>query len=66
MAPTTGNRQHRRWAKQAEAAEHIGVNPRTLRKYVAEGLVPAHRIGRMIRFDLNEVDASLQRVPTFR
>lgn len=66
MAPTAVERQHRRWANQAEAAEHIGVSPRTLRKYVAAGLVPAHRIGRMIRFDLNEVDDSLQRVPTAR
>lgn len=51
----------RRWLSQAEAAEYIGVAERTIRHYVAQGRLRAYRIdgSRLIRIDLNELDALL-------
>ena len=50
----------------AEAAEHLGVNPRTIRRWIASGALTGYRAGpRLIRVDLAEVDALLKIIPTF-
>jgi len=55
----------RRLASLADAAAYAGVNPRTLRRYVATGHLTGHRLGpRLLRIDLNELDAALRPVPT--
>jgi excisionase family DNA binding protein len=63
---TAPGRATRRWLSQQEAAEYLGVTDRTIRNYVARGLVPAHRIrgSRLIRFDINELDAALRPIPS--
>lgn len=44
-----------------EAAKHIGVSVNTLRKYVAKGLVPAHKFGeRLLKFDPAELDDAVK------
>ncbi len=49
----------------AQAAEHIGVNPRTIRRRIADGCLTGYRMGpRLIRVDLNELDAILRPIPT--
>lgn len=49
-----------RWATKEQAAQHIGVHPRTIMRWAAQGRLPIHRLGdRLVRFDLNEVDAML-------
>lgn len=50
----------------AVAAERLQCNPRTIRRMVARGDLAAYRIGnaRLIRVDLDEVDALLRRIPT--
>lgn len=54
----------RRWATIDEGAKHVGVHPKTLRRHIAAGIVPAHRLGRSVRVDLAELDAAFQRVPS--
>lgn len=56
----------RRWLSQAEAAEYLGVNPRTIRGYIARGVLPAHRVtgSRLVRIDRAALDAMLRRIPT--
>jgi excisionase family DNA binding protein len=56
----------RRYATIRQASEYLGVNPATVRRYVAAGRVPAYRVGaKILRVDLNEVDALLVRtLPT--
>ncbi len=48
-----------------QAAEHFGVSARTIRRYIAAGRVTGYRTGpRLIRVDLNELDAMLQPIPS--
>lgn len=50
----------RRWANQNEAAEYLGVSTRTVRQMIADGRLRGYRNGpRMIRLDLNEIDAAM-------
>jgi excisionase family DNA binding protein len=57
--------QSRRWAAQAEAADYLDITPKTLRRMVATGQVTGYRMGpRLIRFDLDELDALMRPIPT--
>jgi excisionase family DNA binding protein len=48
----------------AEAAERLRVNPRTVRRRVADGHLTAYRVGpSLIRLDSDEVDALLRPIP---
>lgn len=59
---------NRRWLSQAEAAEYLGVTTRSIRRYIAVGLLPASRIkgSRLIRIDQEDVDALLRPIPAAR
>jgi excisionase family DNA binding protein len=56
----------RRLMSQAEAAEYLGVSTRTIRAYIARGVLKANRIrgSRLIRIDAAELDALVRPVPT--
>jgi excisionase family DNA binding protein len=44
----------------SEAAQRIGVDTQTIRKYIAEGRLPAYRLGdRVIRLNVEDVEALL-------
>ena len=48
----------------AQAAEHLGVTTKTVRRRIADGTIPAYRFGgRLLRVDLNELEAALRRIP---
>jgi excisionase family DNA binding protein len=50
----------RRWASIQEAADYLHVHERTIRLMVAQERLTAYRNGpRLIRIDLNEVDAAM-------
>lgn len=52
---------HRRYITQAEAAEYLGVTTRCIRKMVSDGRLTGYRCGqRLIRLDLNEIDAAMR------
>jgi excisionase family DNA binding protein len=43
-----------------EAAQYVGVNPRTIRRYIASGRLRAYRVGpRLIKFDLADLETLL-------
>lgn len=47
------------------AAAYLGVSAKTIRRYIAAGRVTGYRTGpRLIRVDLNELDAMLSPIPT--
>lgn len=51
----------RRYVAIAEAAEYLGVTDRTIRQMIADGRLTGYRNGaRLVRLDLNEVDAAMQ------
>ena len=49
----------------AAASRYADIPIRTLRDWIAKGLLPAYRIGpRQIQIDLNDIDALRVRIPT--
>lgn len=66
--PNRGRGRHpdivpgRRWASLQEAAVYSGVkNYRTVRQWITDGLITGYKINsRLIRVDLNEIDAAMQ------
>lgn len=44
-----------RWLSTKEAAERLGITPRTLYRFIDEGTLPAYRFGRVIRLQESEV-----------
>jgi len=49
-----------RWLSVAEIAAHLGVNPDTVYKWIERKDMPAHKVGRLWKFKVNEVDAWVQ------
>ena len=67
MTPTpTHTGAGRRYASLAKAADDADCNERTLRRHIASGDLTGYRLGRVIRIDLNELDAWLAPVPTVK
>ena len=56
------------WDTALTYAEHLGMHPRTVRNFIAEGRIPAYRVGnRAIRINRREADAALiERIPAGR
>jgi excisionase family DNA binding protein len=51
----------RRYCTIYDAAEYLGVTDRTIRTMIADGRLTAYRNGRrIIRLDLNEIDAAMK------
>mgnify|MGYP001033085615 CR=1 FL=1 len=51
----------RRYGTMSDAAEYLGVTPRTIRQMIADGRLTGYRNGsRLVRVDLNEIDAIMQ------
>lgn len=70
-APSTSVRDEdrARWKKRlatiATAAAYVDTSPKTIRRAISEGRITAYRFGpRLIRVDLNEIDASLKVIPS--
>jgi len=54
----------RNLASIADAAAYARVHPRTIRRAIAAGRLTGYRMGpRLIRVDLNELDAMLRPIP---
>jgi excisionase family DNA binding protein len=59
--PTENPDRRRRYAKIIEAAEYLGVTDRTIRDMILDGRLTGYRNGpRLVRVDLNELDARMQ------
>jgi excisionase family DNA binding protein len=56
---------HSRLVSPAQAAVYAGVHTDTIRRYISQGLLTGYRLGnKLIRIDLDELDAMLRPVPT--
>ncbi|HEX2851398.1 MAG TPA: helix-turn-helix domain-containing protein [Acidimicrobiales bacterium] len=49
-----------RWLGTTEAAERLGVVPRTLYRMIDEGQIPAYKMGRVLRLKESDLDAFLE------
>jgi excisionase family DNA binding protein len=48
-----------RYVTPDEAAAHLGISTRTVRRRIADGTIPAYRLGpRLLRIDLDELAAA--------
>lgn len=45
-----------RWVSVDEIAEHLGVKKDTVYKWVARKKMPAHKVGRLLKFQIKEID----------
>jgi len=45
-----------RWVSIDEISEHLGVKKDTIYKWVAKKKIPAHKVGRLLKFKIKEVD----------
>jgi excisionase family DNA binding protein len=45
-----------RWLSVTEIAEHLGVKKDTVYKWVARKKMPAHKVGRLLKFQIKEID----------
>lgn len=48
------------WLSTAEAAQRLGITPRTLYRFIDEGQLAAYRFGRVIRLKTTDVDAFIE------
>lgn len=68
---TPGNREERRHPELVDidgAARHLGCTPRLIRELWTRRVLPAVKVGRLVRFDLDDLDQYIdaQRVPAVR
>lgn len=54
------------WLNQAQAAEYLGVTDRTIRAYIARGVLPASRIkgSRLIRIKASDLENLMRPIPS--
>lgn len=49
-----------RWLSVEEIAEHLGVSKDTVYTWVSSKRMPGHRVGRLWKFKLSQVDAWIE------
>jgi len=50
-----------RWLSVDEIAEHLGVKKDTIYKWVQTKDIPYHKVGRLLKFQINEIDQWVRR-----
>lgn len=48
------------WLSTKEAADRLGVTPRTLYRFIDQGELPGYRLGRVIRLKLTDIDEFIE------
>jgi len=63
---TEPDQSHRRYASLEHAGQYLGASTRTIRRMIARGDLAGYRIAgsRLLRVDLDELDAALRPIPT--
>ena len=52
----TETKNETRWQSVDEIADHLGINRETVYRWISKKGLPAHKIGRIFRFQISEVD----------
>jgi excisionase family DNA binding protein len=64
MAEQNRSIRTREWLTMTEASELTKRHERSLRYYIADGRLPAYKLGREFRFRVEDVEALFRPVPT--
>ena len=48
--------ENEKWSSIEELAEHLQVHKDTIRLWIKRGEIPAHKLGRLWRFKISEID----------
>ena len=48
--------ENEKWSNLEEIAEHLQVHKDTIRLWIKKGEIPAHKLGRLWRFKISEID----------
>jgi len=48
--------ENEKWSSIEELAEHLQVHKDTIRLWIKKGEIPAHKLGRLWRFKISEID----------
>ena len=48
--------ENEKWSSINEIAEHLQVHKDTIRLWIKKGEIPAHKVGKLWRFKISEVD----------
>ena len=48
--------QAEKWSSLEEIAEHLGVSKDTIYRWIATKQMPAHKIGKLWKFKISEID----------
>ena len=59
MSQQNPQRNETAWLGTTAAAERMGITTRTLYRFIDEGMLPAYRMGRVIRLQAADVDACI-------
>ena len=57
MAQEHPQRSQTLWLGTTAAASRMGITTRTLYRFIDEGMLPAYKMGRVIRLQASDVDA---------
>ena len=49
-----------RWISLEEIAKHVGCSKDTIRAWIKKGTIPYHKVGRMYKFKISDVDAWIE------
>ena len=49
-----------RWFSLAEISKHLGVSKDTIRSWIKKATIPFHKVGRLYKFRVSEVDAWIE------
>ncbi|MCZ7420582.1 helix-turn-helix domain-containing protein [Verrucosispora sp. WMMA2121] len=52
--------EHEPWVSVEEVAQHLGVAKDTVYRWIESKSLPAHRVGRLWKFKLSQVDAWIE------
>ena len=49
-----------RWLSLEEISKHVGCSKDTIRAWIRKDTIPYHKVGRMYKFKISEVDAWIE------
>ena len=49
-----------RWLSLEEISKHVGCSKDTIRAWIKKDTIPYHKVGRMYKFKISEVDAWIE------